>query len=108
MRVFIANRTPPGQPDGLLMQESQFPVNYSSIGQAPPPGGRVGAPEMGRTGVGWGWGGGGGGAVVIRHEALVVAEHEFTADPKGSTFTTHLMQIMKIIQENTINKMKKI
>jgi hypothetical protein len=56
-------------------------------------------------------------AVVIRHEALVFAEHEFTADPKGSTFTTHLMhlmqimqimQIMKIIQENTINEMKKI
>ncbi len=69
-----------------------------------------------------GWGGVGC-AVVIRHKGLVIAERRIAADPNGSTSTMHLMQIMQIMQiskiiqiiqkmkikqENTIIKMKKI
>jgi hypothetical protein len=39
VRVFIANQTPPGQPDGLLMQETLFLVNNCSIGPVPQLGG---------------------------------------------------------------------
>ena len=54
----IANQTPPGQPDGLLMQEKPLWVIHLSIGPASRQGG--GAPEMERAGVGRGgvgWGG---------------------------------------------------
>ena len=85
MRVFIANQTPPGQPDGLLMQEKLLWVIHLSIGPASRRGGG-GAPEMVRAGVGrWGGVGWGGGAVVILHKALVIAERRIAANPKGST-----------------------
>jgi hypothetical protein len=60
VRVFIANQTPPGQPDGLLMQEKPLWVIHLSIGPASWRGGGGGAPEMERAGVGRGgvgWGG---------------------------------------------------
>ena len=87
MRVFIANQTPPGQPDGLLMQEKPLWVIHLSIGPASRQGGVGGGSRNGegRCGEGWGRVGWGGGAVVIRHEAHVIAERRIAANPKGST-----------------------
>ncbi len=86
MRVFIADQTPPGQPDGLPEAETPLRVNNRSIGPAPP---------RGETGGGlqrWGGQGRGSGAVVIRHEVLVIAESRIAADPKGSTSKMYLIK----------------